>query len=163
MYLKKVVFIERVQRKPNDKGNFEWLVSSANNFFFYSPRPLELNCWYEIIYYRAETGAFRISNNRLISIGQSRQPQIQLTQKFIQQNIFLMNESIIEVIDKDFKTFFFLNQYRKYVTHSCPSGCWAGKFCNNCWDLSNKLKSPTELISAGNYVWKGNKVSYLLN
>ncbi len=141
---KKVVLVKD-SKQINLDGIYK--IKANNNFFCYSLRSLEIQKWYEIVYYRGENGYF------YINAAQERNfNQINQNIQNIQQNIFVMSNEVIEIVDENFKISFFLPKYGKYTTHSCVSSCWSGKFCNSCWDLPTKIKEPLELKNR-DYFW----------
>jgi len=92
-----------------------------------------------------------LKQTRLIGLSQQL-PNITQNIQNIQQNIFIMND-IVEIINQDYISYFFLAKYAKYATYSCPSSCFLGFFCNNCLDLGKEIKDPRELKS-NDYFWR---------
>lgn len=155
---KKVVFIESSEKKTSIYGVSEWLIKSGNNFFCYSRQLLELNKWYEIIYRQGKNGVFRVNEARLIDCQSEQNINYHYSNNIIinQQNIFVMNNKVIEIINQEYKTRFFLPAFSKYVLYSCADTCWQGRFCNNCIELGSDIKELAEL-TGNDYLWE-NKV-----
>jgi len=82
---KKVVFPQKVIQKANIHKIPEWLITCYDNFFFFSTQKLELNCWYEIIYYQGNSGVFRLNQARLLGLGKQLS---NITQNI--QNIYML-------------------------------------------------------------------------
>jgi hypothetical protein len=90
---KKIIFVKSSSKRQGGiNGAYEWLIKSGNNFFCYSRQPLELNKWYEIIYYQAKNGFFRVNTVQLIDRQLEGNDPNQFNQQINiwQQNIFIM-------------------------------------------------------------------------
>jgi len=85
---KKVVFSQKVIQKANIHKIPEWLITCSDNFFFFSTQKLELNCWYEIIYYQGNSGVFRLKTARLLGLGKQLLNITQNIQNI--QNIYML-------------------------------------------------------------------------